>query len=123
VGIAPKNVQAKNVSWQNLAGKITQEVFHAPKTGGDPSGSWIQVHERVIKYLLRNVVGNPWADHLVLIAAVLTARRRDVSTVEHILRVLHPRFALLFPALKLVGMDEWKPDLHFPLYMNGDLVP
>jgi hypothetical protein len=117
------NAHARKLSWQDLDGRIAQEVFQAPKTGGDPSGNWMQVHERVVKYFLRSIVGTPWADHLALIAAVLTARRRDVNTVEHILRILQPHFALLFPALKLTSMSEWKPDLHFPLYMSGDLIP
>src|SRR5258708_17626086 len=72
---------AHHISWQDLEGKVASEVLSAPKTGGDPTGDWLGVHRRVTCYLLNNVVGKSWADHLILIAAVLSARRQDVHTV------------------------------------------
>src|SRR5258708_4573640 len=101
-----------NVSWSALEEKIAPEVFYAPKTGGDPHGQWPAVHERIVAYLLRNVVGTPRANHLALIAAVLSARRRDVQTVGGNVQKLHPRLRLLFQAFWLKHGQERNSDLH-----------
>src|SRR5438105_7731272 len=81
--------------WLDLKGKIASEVLHAPKTGGE----WVCVPDRVVGYFLRNVVGTPWADHLALIAAVLSAHQRDEQTVRITIVALHARFTDLFAAL------------------------
>src|SRR6266542_4435100 len=83
---------APRYSWGDLASHIAPEVLQAPKTGGDPNGEWPMVHERVARYIKRNLLGTPWADHVALIAAVLTARRRDVQTVALVVQALHGRF-------------------------------
>src|SRR5260370_11359576 len=80
-----------NVSWSALEEKIAPEVFYAPKTGGDPHGQGPAVHERIVAYLLRNVLGTPLANHLAFIAAGPSARRRDVQTIEGIVPTLHSR--------------------------------
>ncbi len=103
-------------TWNDLAGKIAQEVFCAPRTGGDPTGDWPKIHPRIIKYLVRNVLGKPWANHLALLAAVLTAQRRDVATVGHALTTLHPRFSSLFPLFELEGMSQWNIDVQYLIY-------
>ena len=99
------------------------EILHAPKTGGDPIGGWPQVHERIVRYFLRNVAGTPWANHLALILAVLSARRQDVQTVRVTMMNLHARFSDIFETTKLQTMEEWKPDRYLPLYVRGEIVP
>ena len=91
--------QFVNSTWQSLETHIAPEILCAPKTGGYRYGEWTPVHERTVKYLLRNVIGKPWADHLALIAAVLSARRRDVWTVEYAVRIFHARFSY-FPCIQ-----------------------
>ncbi len=118
-----KYEQLANYPWEILTGRIAPEVLSAPKTGGDLSGGWLPVHERIVRYLLRHVVGQPWKDHLTLIAAVLSARNRDVSTVELIVQSLQVRFSRLLPALGLKAMDEWNADLHIPKYLKGEVLP
>jgi len=86
-------------TWHCLEGNFAPEVLQAPKTGGDPYGVWPSVHERIVRYLLRSVAGTLWADHVALIAAVLSARRRDVSTVEQAVRTFNTRFRALFQVL------------------------
>src|SRR5260370_31788752 len=86
--------------WEQLAGQIVPEVLQAPKTGGDPNGGWPTVHEHVVGYLVRSVVGTPWANHLALLAAVLAARQRDVQTVKFAVHTLHARSKTLFSALR-----------------------
>ena len=112
-----------NSTWQSLETHIAPEILCAPKTGGDPHGEWTPVHERTVKYLFRNVIGKPWANHLALIAAILSARRRDVWTVEYAVRILHARFSVIFPAFSLQTMDEWKVDHYLPLYLREEVVP
>ena len=114
--------KATRYTWGDLASHITPEVLQAPKTGGDPSGEWPIVHERIAGYIGRNLLGTPWANHLALIAAVLSARRRDVQTVSLIVRALHDRFRALFPALELKVISDWKPDLHIPAYLKGAII-
>ena len=83
--------------WERLKGKIATEILIAPKTGGDVGGSWLKVHNRLVTYLEKSVVGNPWLDHLALIAAVMTARQRDVNTVANSIAILHTRPPCPFP--------------------------
>lgn len=118
-----KYEQLASYPWEILAGKVAPEVLSAPKTGGGLHGEWLPVHERIVRYLLRHVVGQPWKDHLTLIAAVLSARNRDVSTVELIVQSLQVRFSRLLPALGLGTMDEWNADLHIPKYLKGEVLP
>lgn len=111
--------------WTDLEGKIASQVLHAPKTCGDPenSGTRPAVHECVVKYLYYRVSGTPWVSHLALVAAVLTARHRDVSTVVRILVALHARLTELFPALHLSTMHEWDADVHVRAYLSGEVIP
>jgi hypothetical protein len=110
-------------TWKDLEGKIAPEVLCAPRTGGDPTAEWVGVHERVVGYLVHQVVDKPWADHLTLIVAVLTAQRRDVATVMNALKVLHPRFTLLFSFFELTSVNQWNIDRHLIPYVRGEVLP
>jgi hypothetical protein len=114
--------KTSKISWQDLEGKVATEVLRAPKTGGDPHGEWSLVHERTVRFLLQNAVGKIWADHLTLMAAVLSARRRDVNTVDQRVREMHVRFSALVPALELETMDKWDVEMHLPMYLKGEIV-
>src|SRR5215813_12316290 len=96
-------------AWKRLRGKIATEILIAPKTDGDPrnAGEWPAVPLRVVAYLERNIVGNPWADTLALLAALMAARRYEMSSIFHKLVILHMRFKALFQALALEDMAEW----------------
>jgi len=112
-------------TWSDLEGKIASEVFRAPKTCGDPDGKgvWPEVDKRIIFYLEHSVFGKPWTNHLALVALVLAARRRDASTILGILSELNCRFKVLFPALHLTVMDDWKADTHICAYLRGEVRP
>src|SRR5260221_4574899 len=110
-------------TWQDLEGKISPEVLCAPKTIGDSTGEYPHIHARIIGYLVRNVVGTPWIDHFALMAAILSARRRDVHTIEVIAITLHTRFSALFPLLGLRTMAEWNPNIHLQGYFQGEHMP
>jgi hypothetical protein len=118
-------VELKSKPWQRLAGKFDSAVLTAPKTGGDPmsKGEWPEVQERIVTYLERTVRGAPWADHLALIAAVMTAHRCDVQTVMVALWSLHPRFTALFTALGYVAMTDWNPERAIPAYLKEEVLP
>jgi integrase len=111
--------------WLRLARKIASEVLQAPKTAGDPltPGDWPDVHPRVVGYLERTIVGTPWADHLALAAAVLTARRCDVATVRYRIQEVHAGFQRLFPAMGLTTMADWHPEHHLRAYLTGEVLP
>ena len=83
---------------------------------------WTEVHERIVRYFLRNVAGTLWANHLALIVAVLAARRQDVQTIRLTMMALHVRFSAIFSAANLHAMEEWKPDCYIPPYIRGELV-
>ena len=109
--------------WERLKGKIATEILIAPKTGGDVGGSWLKVHNRLVTYLEKSVVGNPWLDHLALIAAVMTARQRDVNTVANTIAILHTRWRVLFPTLGLETINDWDAEKHLPMYLKGEVLP
>jgi integrase len=112
-------------SWLRLEGKIAPEILRAPKTGGDPQNErdWTPVHERSVHYLEQYVVGKPWANHLALIVAVLSARHYDTHTVESALNTLHVRFAALFAALHLETMDAWDAEPSMIAYLKWEVLP
>ncbi len=112
-------------TWADLEEKIVPQVLHAPKTGGDPESREGRpaVHERVVMYLYYHVSGKPWMNHLALVAAVLTARQRDVNTVRCVLTILHMRFTELFSALQMETMSEWDADTHMRAYLLGEILP
>lgn len=112
-------------TWSDLEGQIAPEVFRAPKTSADPDGkgTWPEVNSRIITYLQHTVSGECWMNHLSLIAVVLAARRREVSTILNILTSLHCRFKTVFPLLKLTEMAEWKADTHICAYLRREIQP
>ena len=109
-------------TWSDLDGHVAECVLCAPRTGSDPTGAWPKVHARVIGYLMRNVRGKPWMDSLALIAAVMTAGRRDVGTVEGTLKMLHQRFSSLFPLFALDSMSQWTIEPHLVSYLRGEVL-
>ena len=70
---------------------------------------------------MRNVRGKPWIDHLALIAAVMTAQRRDVGTVEGTIKMLHQRFSSLFPLFALDDVRQWAIEPHLVSYLRGEV--
>lgn len=109
-------------TWSDLESHVAACVLHAPRTGGDSTGTWLQVHPRVIGYLMRNVRGKPWMDSLALLAAVMAAGRRDVGTVHGTIKMLHQRFSPLFPLLGLEAMGQWKIEPHLVSYLRGEVL-
>ncbi len=93
-------------TWNDLDGQVAPEILCIPRTGSDPTGTWPKVHARVLGYVMRNVRGKPWIDHLALIAAVMTAQRRDVGTVEGTIKMLHQRFSSLLGRLHRLTIDD-----------------
>jgi hypothetical protein len=119
----PKRKDERVYIWNDLEGQVMPEVLHAPRTCGDSTGSWPEVHSRIIRYLVRRIVGKPWADHLTLIVAVFTAQRRDVWTVEQALRVLNAGFSSLFSHFQLEHVSQWSIEQHLAPCPRGRFSP
>jgi hypothetical protein len=107
--------------WRDLEGLFADDVLHAPKTYGDPAGVKPPVDGRVVAYLQRNVAGTPWADQLVLLAVILTARRRDTATIVTTLVNLNSRFRTIFGELELHSFTDWNPNVIVPAYLKGEI--
>ena len=118
-------IETTTQPWKRLAGKIAPEVLEAPKTCGDfrNKGDWPEVEDKVVAYLENNVVGKLWADQLALAALVLTARRRQASTVLGMLWIVAPRFVDLFDALGYKSMQDWNPTEAFKMYLRAEVLP
>src|SRR6266702_69938 len=108
-----------------LEGKVAPEVLHAPKTGGDPrsNGKFPDIYSRSIGYIMRNVVGKPWADHLVLVTGVLSAQRYDPSTVKNCLYSVNARLTDFFQEKQVRSLDEWDAEECMIAYLKGELLP
>lgn len=108
--------------WARLRGRCADLILTAPKTWGDPivrdtmqePGNLVGM----VTYLENNVLGQPWADHLILATAVLYSKNLLFSTILHKICALRNRLGALFPALGLTTMDEWNPDRHMSLYLS-----
>src|SRR5689334_7132468 len=111
-----------HTSWSDLEGKIAPEVFLAPKTSASTGQEWPPFPKRIIQYLIRNVAGSMWMNHLTLISLVLLARRHDTATVLGIVCQLHVRFKALFSELGLTEVAQWNPKQYIPAYLKGELV-
>src|SRR5450755_1153880 len=109
-------------TWTCLEGSIAPEIVHAPKTCGDGDGTWPSVDWRNVRYLEHTVVGHPWANHLALVAAVMSARRYDARSVKLVMGRLHARFKLLFKELALHQMNEWNAEQFFPSYLKKEVL-
>lgn len=112
--------------WQRLTGHFSAAVLVAPHTPADlASGQlWPPGYAaRLTAYLTGNVAGQPWGDTLVLLAAVLTARRLDLATIVGQLSILHARFHALFPAFGLTTLADWHVAEHLPAYLRRTVLP
>jgi hypothetical protein len=76
-----------------------------------------------VSYLERNVLPKAWANVLVLLAAILSARRFETSSVLCKIVILHSRFSSLFECLGIAGMEEWNPAVHIPMYLRAEILP
>jgi hypothetical protein len=108
------------VSWQQLKGKISEDVFAAPKTVGDPMhlDTRAQLDERVIKYLEKESVGRPWGNQLTLAAAIMAAHHLDAGSLILHIRTLNTYFKETFDILKLRKMTDWNPEPHIRIYLE-----
>ncbi len=111
-----------DATWAGLEESIAPEIVRAPKTGGDDQGTWPSVDWRNVRYLQRAVIGNPWANQLALVAAVMSARRYDARSVRLVMCRLHARFTLVFKELALHQMNEWNAEQFFPSYLKGEVL-
>src|SRR5579864_6094641 len=120
-----KMMQPKEVMTRScLEGKVAQEVLCAPKTCGDPKydGAFPDIYSRSVGYLMRNVIGKSWADHLVLVAAMLSAQRYDPSTIKNCLYSVNARLTDLFQEMQIGSFDEWDAEECMAAYLKGELL-
>lgn len=112
--------------WQELVGECAEEVLCAPKTWGDPMRSpqmdMPQGLSKVVAYLKHNVVGHPWANHLILLTAVLYSNHLQYRTILNTLTVFQSGFSELFSSLDLHTMEDWKVDTHLTLYLGKQIL-
>lgn len=104
--------------------RIDPLVYRAPRTGADPENGhkWPSIHDRIVRRLERRL-GYPWSNHLILGAAILSANRMDLHTIEGRMASCHARLRTFFEVLSLRSMDDWKPKETMIAYLKGELVP
>lgn len=114
-----------NSAWQRLEGKIPADVYKAlglrTSKGGKIAAP--EVNDRIVFYFESNVIGQPWADQLALLTAVMVLRRSDVATVVTALQVLNARFKAIFSSLGITSFAEWDVDNLLPIYLQGGFAP
>ncbi len=112
--------------WQELNGHCAPEVLCAPKTWGDPLRSSHmdppQNLQGIVRYVQNNLVGLPWCDYLVLLAAVVYRQGVQYRTIYNDLSTLHNGFSDLYTVLNLQSMADWDVDKHLSLYLGGQLL-
>jgi len=112
--------------WQALHGHCAPPVLCAPKTWGDPLYTSQmdppQNLQGLVGYVLRNLVGHLWCDHLVLLAAVLYSQNVQYKTIQGNLTTLHTVFADLFSTLGFHSMTEWDVDKHLFEYLSCQVI-
>jgi hypothetical protein len=73
----------EHTAWQRLEGVIADDIREILRTGDTPKGSVapLALSDEITTYLLDQVAGMPWVDHLTLIAAVFTAQGMTRNTI------------------------------------------
>jgi hypothetical protein len=124
--ISSPQTRGQTDSWQELLGRCTPLVLRAPKTWGDPLRSSAmerpQHLEGFVNYVVKNLVGQPWCDHLVLLAAVLYSQNIQYKTVTGNMSTLHACFTDLFSELSLQSMADWNVDQYLALYLSRQVL-
>jgi integrase len=116
--------KTRHSQWQRLEGKVAADVYKALELRTSKGGRIAapEVNDRIVSYLESNIIGQPWADQLVLLTAVMTLRRNDVSSIITELQKLHPRFKTIFSELGFTSFAEWDVDNVLPIYLQGGLA-
>jgi integrase len=111
--------------WAALRDLLPDDVFHAPRTWGDPSnrGRWPAPHPKVTRHLAHAVLMQPWSAHLALAAAVISAKRLDPNTIRSYVVAVNAKMRGLFDALGIEAMDQWRPAEVIPAYLREELLP
>ena len=91
-------------TWKDLEGRVAPEVFRAPRTCGDLTGEWQEVHSRSIGYVLRNAHSQMTHDPLAPGLHHLCFRVEDLAALQLAARNLSD-----------VGVICSRPE-HFPEY-------
>jgi hypothetical protein len=101
------------VAWLQLQTQLHPDIVHAPRL------DWSQVHHRMLLYLMKEVQGKPWVDHLAFLAVILASYTKLApSTIEEKVYGLHTRFCEIFSKYQLHSLLDWDPREHLPRYMN-----
>jgi site-specific recombinase XerC len=108
---------------QKLSGRIDPEILNLSIDLSNKN-MWDAVHPMTIDYLFRNCLDYPWANHLAFIAVAKTSYGDFTpSSVKQIIKALHARFKMLFPALNISSMEEWNTNTHMHSYIMKEVLP
>jgi hypothetical protein len=93
--------QPRPFSLEQFQAIVDPHILAAPRL------NWEQVQRRTLNYLIEQVAGSLWIDHLALLVGVSICHARlDPKTVDMRLRTLHRRWQILFPAYHLTDFAE-----------------
>lgn len=70
-------------AWQKLNRKLAPEIFHAPWNGAasNQAEGWPQIDQEIVALLERRILNTPWANHLALVAVIMTARNQETTKI------------------------------------------
>lgn len=111
-------------AWKRLEGVIGDDIGEILRTGDTPKGSVapLTLSDEMTTYLVDQVAGMPWVDHLTLIAAVFTAQGMTRNTIFATLCCLHPRFKTFFRSLDGDRRNAWNAERNVLSYLKGEFV-
>ena len=104
---------------------ITDDIREILRAGGTPKGSVapLALSDEIPTYLLDQVAGLPWIDHLTLIAAVFTAQGMTRNTIFAMLCCLCPCFKTFFRPLDDDRKNTWNAESNVLFYLKGEFLP
>ncbi|TYP79426.1 site-specific integrase [Paenibacillus methanolicus] len=115
----PDEIQHK--LWAKLLfGKIADKLLFLTDHNGN--FYWDQVEEKNLKYLAKQCVGHPWANHFALAVLCITDRRLTPSSIMNITSVLNARFRDLFTHFNISKVEDLLPH-HVEMYLTGQILP
>ncbi|WP_053376061.1 site-specific integrase [Paenibacillus sp. FJAT-27812] len=82
---------------------------------------WDQVDERVLKYFMNKVVGNPWDNHLALSLICVYDRQLSPSSIYNLASTINARLVELFSESQIDVMSQFNYGI-VEKYLSGKLI-
>ncbi|MEF9464099.1 site-specific integrase [Priestia megaterium] len=115
------NVVPTSPFYSQLLGRVDNQILHLQ----DKRNTFLldKVEEQNIKYFLKNVLDQPWNNHLLLSIFIQTDNQLETISILTTCGKINSRLKDIFHSFSLKNMNEFRVDVHFYQYLKGIIHP